>query len=192
MAFIPDTPEKVDGKVSELKKYIITAAVASAAGGAIPVPGVSAGIDLSIFSANILHQMNALGLDKRTIELRAMGYNGKFWKKSKFLEEVQRQIGEEDRLVSALLPAMFARGTADIGLIIPRLLLLIPGIIGSSIVEEASRLIPIVGSIVGGALSAVSTYYVLMTILKTNKKIANAVNEILKVEQATLDRNSGD
>ena len=165
--------------MEELQRAILAASITSSLGGAIPFPGVSLGVKVPIIAANVFHQMKALGLGSRAIEIRTLGYEGKTWTKEDFLKEMKTQLDQDDKLIQAWLPSLFTSSVKDVGNCISQILLLFPELLGAEVVGQASTAVPIVGSIVGAGLSGMTSYYALTKLLESNRKLAKSTIKIL-------------
>ena len=139
--------DDVNDAAEGLQKARYAATVTAILGGPIPVPGVSLALNLPIMAANVFHQMMTLGLGAKALEIRTLGYHGKTWTKGGFLEEVKKQLGEDDQLAAAWVPSLFARTTAEIASALTSILALLPSLLAANISAEALVVIPVVGSI---------------------------------------------
>ena len=106
--------DDVNDAAEGLQKARYAATVTAILGGPIPVTGVSLALNLPIMAANVFHQMMTLGLGAKALEIRTLGYQGKTWTKGDFLEEVKKQLVEDDQLAAAWIQSLFARTTAEI------------------------------------------------------------------------------
>ena len=146
--------EILERKVKYLKKRILLVAAASAAGAAIPVPGVSFVLDFALILAEIKFYKMQLGIPKE----------GSF--KFKILERSRLQ---------SVLRKFCVHTLADCAK-------LLASYTASSVVEELVRFIPIFGIAVGAALSFTSTGYFLKCSLKELEEVARAALGDMKKE----------
>ena len=184
LAIWPKTVDEVDNAVKQLQKAIYVASVTASLGGLIPVPGVSVALNLPIMGANVFHQMKNLGLGGSALAIRTLGYEGKAWKKNDFLMEVKKQLGQDNKLVSAWVPSIFARTAAEIASALTSTLALLPSLLATNIAAGSTYAIPIVGSIFNSGTSGSMTYYVLHKVLEANGKIAKSIIKVLEANES--------
>ena len=156
----------IELKVNELSSRIKIIAVASAAGGAVPIPGLSALVDIGLIMREVRFQKDQLQIDDKKIS----EYKKKFG--SEFEDRMNRKLSPAVRAFFVTMDALQPIITREI--------------LASEGVELAMDAIPVVGSIVGGTLSAVTTSLALSKALDAHKIIALVTLEIvneLSVEQ---------
>ena len=152
--------------MNELSSRIKIIAVASAAGGAVPIPGLSALVDIGLIMREVRFQKDQLQIDDKKIS----EYKKKFG--SEFEDRMNRRLSPAVRAFFVTMDALQPIITRQI--------------LASEGVELAMDAIPVVGSIVGGTLSAVTTSLALSKALDAHKIIALVTLEIvneLSVEQ---------
>ena len=118
-------------------------AAISAAGAVVPLPGVSIVVDLTILTKEMNFYKSQLGLpDENSYEFKTLTPENQ--------EKVRKFCVTSAIQIANLLEAYAA----------------------SSAVEEATRYIPIVGSLIAGSISFSSTYYFLHECLKDLEETA--------------------
>ena len=154
----------VAAKVTELKSRIEWCALASAAGGAVPVPGISAVLDLSIIT-------NEARFQREQLELEAIRSN---------VKRLGAEQGAVDKYIESIYKGLpdgakeFAKSAMNN---------LSKAIVGRLAISEASenvvKVIPILGSIVGAGISFSVCLYVLGEMLETHEQIALSALEVI-------------
>ncbi|XP_053385217.1 interferon-inducible GTPase 1-like [Mercenaria mercenaria] len=148
----------IERKVETLKKRIYLVSILSAVGGAIPIPGFQAVVDLALLKKEVAFYQSQLGLDAETIE-----------KHARILNTESRQLQKKLGLRSFSLAA-----TAE-------------GIAKSVSVEAVSRLLgralpvafPVVGSLASAGLSYVVSITSLEYFLSILSEDARKINSAL-------------
>ena len=159
-----ESAKMIAAKVTELRARIKWCALASAAGGALPVPGVSTVLDLSIIT-------NEARLQREQLEIEAINSN---------IKRLGAEQGDVDKYIESIYEHLpddakkFAKSAMDN---------LSMAIVGRIAISEGSenvvKLIPIFGSIIGGTISASMCLYVLGEMLETHEKIALSALEVI-------------
>ena len=116
----------------------------SSAGAVIPVPGLSIAVDLTLLTKEVSLYKSQLGLpEENSFEFRRMTPQNQ--------EKVRKFCFTSAVQIANLVAAYGA----------------------SSAVEEVTRYIPVLGSVIAGGISFSSTYYFLQQCLKELEKTAN-------------------
>jgi len=179
LGFCCNTLDKVDEEVEKMKHYINLATASSSIGGLVPVPGISMLLDISIMAGNAFHQLKALNIDSKSLAIRGMGLDGKVWSKEQLMDEVRKQCGEDDKLLSTWLSALGQVTAEGLVTLLPQLLSLFPHLVASSVAVEVTSTIPGIGSLIGAGMSASKTYFFLTKLLETNRKIAKSIIKVI-------------
>lgn len=147
-------------KVAELKARIQWCALLSAAVGAVPVPGVSAAVDMGIMIKEADFQKEQLLIDSSSMEKHKKAYGEDFQERIKagMDEDVAKYIQDTKGLLGYFLARVAASG----------------------VIEAGFKVIPILGSVIGAGLSASVTSYMLYTMLDSHQKIAFRCLEVIK------------
>ena len=175
-------------KYEELKKRIWKCTLISGIGGAVPVPGVSAVIDLSILGEEYMFQQKMLKIDGKSLQKKAriLGMTNDSFIQAMldespnnfFLKEIQKKLlkhgvlGEVKFAIDVIVKAGLGICTYA----------------AKEAGEEAAKyLIPVVGSVIASAISASSTYALLHWMLSNNFELAQSY---LKVVEKKLGNNN--
>jgi hypothetical protein len=140
----------IEMKVDELDARLKWSALASAAGGSIPVPGISAVMDLAIMKKESDFQKKQLLIDKETMKKHEEAYGKEFAAKLKSIVSTKSHT--------------FLTSSED--------MMLLSRIAASEVVEDTAKIIPILGSIIGATVSASISFIMLKEMLKSHKEIA--------------------
>ncbi|XP_057211003.1 interferon-inducible GTPase 5-like [Triplophysa rosa] len=154
------TLEINERKKEALKKDIFNVAFLSACVAAVPVPGLSIAVDLSIISLQIRKYLNAFGLDKKSLKILC------------------EQSGQTMETLENLITSVWYKGLLT-GSLLSKLLdstLLV----SEDAVERAFSIIPFIGSLVAGGLSFVTVKLML------NKAIDDIAEDARKVLMAAF------
>lgn len=149
----------------ELKKRIWLVALVSAGTAAVPMPGLSLGIDTTMCVDQLNFARQQLELDERSLHCLAVQHNISFADLKHF---------EQGNLPQALL-ATFST-------------LIIQGAetyVASRVTEEAARFVPLVGSAIAGTLSFSATLFILRRAFDQMEKDAIKLNEIIAAAVAS-------
>ena len=144
-------------KVEQLQARIKWLTAVSAAGGAVPIPGFSALLDIPLVLRELEFQRRQLQIDEATMQkyTETFGPEFKIQLEANISADVQKYLVGFDpktmvRLAASITSCMLA----------------------SEAVEWGAKLIPILGSIAGAGISAAVTYNQLTTALDAHKEIA--------------------
>ncbi|XP_013380884.1 uncharacterized protein LOC106151975 [Lingula anatina] len=147
----------LESKADWMLKRSKNIAALSAVGGAVPVPGVSAVLDVSLLLKEIIFFRKQFGLDEVALKRfrRSSGVN------PKALEEILKDCAclALDKKTLLELGKRFAVQTA---------------------VEEISRLIPVVGSIVAGGISFYTSLKILELLINDMKEASCKIGALLE------------
>jgi predicted GTPase len=156
--------DMVNKKVEIIEKRIWKAAMLSAAGAAIPIPGVSLVIDFAILTDEVFYYFKQLGLDPETVrktsQLLAVDEN-----------RVNKIITEALPLYAVMCSA--GNGSADAIMSIAMQLMKIP--IPILLSEEFARYIPFIGSLIAAPISLCTTAAILKMVLRKFQIVAHLV-----------------
>ncbi len=151
-----------DKKIEALKARIWIVATISAAGGAIPLPGLSIPIDTVLITHEVMEYKRQLGLDRNTLEELAKSHQID-------VERLAKIVGFSD------IPKAIASG-ASVGVLL----------VGRGLIKG---FVPVVGSVIGAGVSYASTSAVLRSILsKLRKAVLQIIEEVIIAES---DSNTG-
>merc|ERR1719494_293750 len=161
----------IEMKAKELGARIKWIAAASALGGAVPVPGISAVVDLALVFTEVKFQKKQLQIDDGTMKKHAERFGPVFKEKLEAgASEAMKPFLVSDLALATLITARLA---------IPEAL------------ETAVKTVPILGSIAGATVSFGVTFYTLRTALNAHTEIAqkliNVVNELTVEEGMQKD-----
>ena len=158
-------------KAEELSARIKGIAVASALGGAVPVPGVSFAVDLALIFAEVRFQKKQLQIDDGTMKKHAERFG------PVFKERLEAGASE------AMKPFLVDQDALKV--------VLVARMASSEALEIAVKTVPILGSIAGASVSSGVTFYTLRTALNAHTEIAqkliNVVNELTVEEGMQKD-----
>ncbi|XP_063728692.1 interferon-inducible GTPase 5-like [Symsagittifera roscoffensis] len=180
--------QMIDMKFDMFKTRIYKVALASAAGGAIPIPGVGAMIDMVILIEELLTYFVGFGLTRGAIasleELNGLESGTiesdiavSMEKDHKLLFLIRKEA--PDRILSkeALKTAALTIVKTCSGIILTELTL----IAASEAVESSvAWFLPILGSVIAAGISYSVTAYQLRLILKEVKEVAELINACIK------------
>ena len=153
-------------KAEELGKRIKLAALASAAGGAVPIPGVSAGIDLTIIMAEVKFQRKQLQIDSESMKKHTERFGPEFKEKLEAgAGKVMKSFLVHDMALAAVITARLA---------------------ASEIIEAQFKPVPFLGSIAGATISAGVTYKIIRVALDAHTEIAQKT--LVVVNELTLKK----
>ena len=168
-------------KYEELKKRIWKCTLISGIGGAVPVPGVSAVIDLSILGEEYMFQQKMLKIDGKSLQKKAriLGMTNDSFIQAMldespnnfFLKEIRKKLLKHGGLEGVKI-AIDIIVKAGVG-------------IGTYAAKEAGEeaakyLIPVVGSVIASAISASSTYALLHWMLSNNFELAQSYLKVVE------------
>uniref|UniRef100_A0A8C6UME8 IRG-type G domain-containing protein n=1 Tax=Neogobius melanostomus TaxID=47308 RepID=A0A8C6UME8_9GOBI len=156
---LPNTSlDAIEQKKKTFEKKIIWLSLTSAAAAAVPVPGVSEGVDLGIIIGFTAHYSVSLGLTPKLLH------------KLSDLSEVPL-----DNLKAEIKsPLAGVEITKDL---VVKVLTRSAGLITSIVAEETASFVPVIGTVVAMGISGVTTYKVLKYILNT---LADDVQRVFK------------
>ena len=161
----------IEMKAEELGSRIKWVSAASALGGAVPVPGISAAVDLALVLAEVKFQKEQLQIDDGTMKKHAERFGPVFKEKLEAgaSEAMKPFLVDQDALKVVLMARMAS----------------------SEALEIAVKTVPILGSIAGASVSSGVTFYTLRTALNAHTEIAqkliNVVNELTVEEGMKKD-----
>ena len=154
--------EMISLKVAELRSRMWKLAALSGAVAALPVPGMSFVFDIGIVTKEAEFYYTQLGLDetslKRYAELTSTNYE-------ELKSVVARHLGCQ------------VIGVGGLKKLVQELSKRAAPLVTSAAVEEGTRLIPFIGSLIAAPLSFVGTYYVLKLVLDKMECVALEVIE---------------
>ena len=146
-------------KVQELSSRIRWLALAAAAGGAVPVPGVSALVNIPLVVAEALFQRKQLKIDEDSI----------------------KRLAEVNKVLLKHGNSVFLAGAKELGGVIMAELAV------TAALDSGMKVIPVIGQILGAvsgaAIAASSVYAALTKMLKEHEKMAFATLEALGKEE---------
>ena len=143
--------------------------LASAAGGAIPIPGTSACIDLGILVAEAFFQKKQLGIDDDTINSRALKVGSNKGDVVKMIGTNLKQDNKMSKTMAGILSVMAKSQTAQataMGAVLGAQMAV------SEAIETGALAIPLLGMLISGAISGGTTYFMLNQMLKAHSAIA--------------------
>ena len=153
-------------KVEQLQARIKWLAAASAAGGAVPIPGVSALIDIPLLLGELAFQRKQLQINEATMQEHIKTFG------QEFKIQLKASVKTKEYLVGFTTDSLIKIAAV-----------VAAHVIASEGVESALKVIPIVGwivgSISGAGLSAVVTYRQLTTALDAHKEIAQNTTKVV-------------
>ena len=158
----------IEMKAEELGSRIKWVSAASALGGAVPVPGISAAVDLALVLAEVKFQKEQLQIDDGTMEKHAERFG----------------TVVKEKLEAGACPAMkpFLVVSKDALKVALLAIMAIP-----EAFQTVVQTVPIFGSIAGASVSSGVTYYTLRSALDAHTEIAqrliNVVNELTVEEE---------
>uniref|UniRef100_A0A8C6U0I7 IRG-type G domain-containing protein n=1 Tax=Neogobius melanostomus TaxID=47308 RepID=A0A8C6U0I7_9GOBI len=156
---LPNTSlEAIELKKKTFEKKIIWLSLTSAAAAAVPVPGVSEGVDLGIIIGFTAHYSVSLGLTPKLL------------RKLSDLSEVPLDNLKAE-IKSPLAGVEITKG------LVVKVLTRSAGLITSIVAEETASFVPVIGTVVAMGISGVTTYKVLKYILNT---LADDVQRVFK------------
>ena len=162
--------ELLQVKMDFLRSRTWVVAAQSAAVGAVPIIGVSAVYDVAAIMALNDHMRKQLGIDDRSLKRIAANQGLSV---DELIENIRMEIGADKTLMKML-------GSANPFSALPCEMM---GLAVSEIVEGSARLtLPIIGSVIGGGISFVSTYAGLSYMLNQYEKMASACLDIVFAE----------
>ena len=176
--------QMIDLKYNMFKKRIYTVALASAAGGAVPIPGVGAMIDIFISIEELLTYFVGFGLTRGVIasleELNGLesgtienAISDTMEKHHKLLFMIRKEAPDRIFSKEALNTAALTIVKTCSGIILTELTL----IAASEAVESSvAWFLPILGSVIAAGISYSVTAYQLRCILNEVKEVAELVN----------------
>ena len=172
---------------------IWTVALASAAGGAVPIPGVSASVDLAIIVEEVMLYYRGFGLDKAAIAALEELYGKPQGSvetqfhailQSRYpvlntIRDFQPWDLADVRIIRDTLPTVVKNSTS---VLLPNMALMA----GSEAVEDTSKLLlPVVGSGIAAAVSYGVTVYQLRQLLSQMLEAAKIVHAIPLDQEST-------
>jgi len=175
LSVMPSGKKSIKDKCEILRQQIKYAALLSGAGGFIPIPGVSLGVDTAILTEQIITYIYQLNISKENIESICRSFGVRY--------EDLAPILDSNRFFKLILDFLESFGiiafNQGLGYLVKILLAPLGELLTSyfskylaaNTVEEISKfLFPGIGSLIGGCLSAGSTYYVLKSTLDSFEK----------------------
>ena len=165
-------------KVEQLQARIKWLTAVSAAGGAVPIPGFSALLDIPLVLRELEFQRRQLQIDEATMQKHAETFGPEFKDqlRASFKETVKLYVVGFTAESLMKLVAVSA-GPAGLGLASHAKM------VASEVAQSTLVMIPIVGLIVGStagaALSAAITYRQLTTALQAHKEIALNTTQVV-------------
>ena len=152
------TSEKmIRSKVAELRSRMWMSAGLSGVVAAVPVPGVSLVFDIALVVKQAIFFHEQLGLDESSLKRYATSTSTDF-EQLKSVASCVRITGEGSGII---LVSSIIRGTVTVA-----------ALAASATLEEAARLIPLVGSFISAQLSFGGTYLALKTVLDKMESVA--------------------
>jgi uncharacterized protein (DUF697 family) len=164
----------IELKVNELRKRIIWVALASAVGGAVPIPGVSFTLDLGLMVRECTFQKVQLQIDE----------DG--------LKKLRGNISKEE-LESKMIGRLSVRSEyantvlRGVGL----LAMLTTQIAFSEAIESTVKIIPFLGSIAGAAISGSVSYLVQTNNLNAYGEIAQVTRDVISEMELEREKRGG-
>lgn len=139
----------IEMMVEELDNRIKWCALISAVGGANPIPGLSAPVDMLLIKRESDFQKKQLLIDTEMMKKHEKTYG------QEFTDKLNNVLSKESR--------PFLLGVTDE---------ILSRIVITEIIENSAKAYPIIGSIIGASVSCTTTFLMLKQILKGNKEIA--------------------
>jgi len=188
-AYGADYEKKIRDTKKQLDKRLWKVAAVSAGAGAIPVPGMSAAVDFAMFFAECNLQKKLFGLDENGLKRK---------EKNQMVEDLVDRIMEKVKSDSKtfFLPNALYKSCLDTSnqseqamLDVTKLLFEGAGklasagaVIGTTEVLEdtVALVLPVIGSVIAGAISGGTTYTLLKTMLHCHYQLALACNKVVK------------
>lgn len=197
----PKSEEEIERIYEALRSRIWKVAAASACVGAIPVPGVSITFDASAFAVEMAHQMKCLGLDPVTLTKKA-----ELLKRvaGQDLETLILEEAADNVVYRKILSIMMGSTSSNLeeqvkdgsflnhlnefrrwmpvhGSVAKAGALRGTGLIASEMAEEVFKFaLPVVGSVIAGAISGCSMYISLSSSLNCYKRLSKTCLAIMK------------
>ncbi|XP_077192971.1 interferon-inducible GTPase 5-like [Paroedura picta] len=162
--------EILEKKEAAMEAHIWKIALASCAAGVVPVPGLSLACDLSLLVGALLRFYKAFGLNEDSLR-RTAKQVGKDY-------QVLKSAVKKSPMSNEITPE-FVAGLMAKSLICGTLM----------VIELVFNLVPVLGSLVGGASSFVTTFYMLKNFLKDI--VEDAENVRAKAAEPSEPGNTG-
>lgn len=158
-----NTREMIAMKKKEISARCNWLAILSAAGGAVPLPGLSMAIDMPIMIAESIFQKKQLGIDDHALNHKCESIGiGKIL----FLQRVSTRLDDIATPLNLVQRAFYNVMLENPQFQITATATAITSAVGScQLVETGFSFVPIVGSIIGAAFSGGSTYFMLQAML---------------------------
>ena len=167
-----DSKKIIELKAKEIALRFKWMAFVSAGFGALPIPGVSAPIDLGIFAYETIFQRKQLGIDDTTIKQRALKVGSTKEKVLHMLTERFREV-KEDENSSLRREVLKVLSTGSAAQSVSMAVGIGAQVAVMDVASTATSLaLPVVGSVISGAISCGKTYYILKQMLKVNCEIS--------------------
>jgi len=162
--------EMINHKVAELRSRMWKLAALSGAVGAIPVPGVSMVMDISIVAAESGFYFTQLGLDETSLKRYAEFTNTDYQSLSSIVVRIFGDLG-----IRAFVETFIKTGT----------------LVAAAAAEEGLKLLPVIGSLIGALIGAplsfAGTYCTLKLVLDKMERVALEVAECVAESAANAD-----
>ena len=165
-----NSDEMIDLKVEEISARFKWLALLAGGIGAIPVPGLSAVLDLGILVAETVFQKKQLGIDDESIKKKAEIVGSDKKNILKYVRDELAKVNEKQELIDRICKVM---ATSLPGQALQAATLTTLYISVSEAAEAAFKYsIPIVGMVVSAGISACTTYVFLKQIVQAHATIA--------------------
>jgi interferon gamma inducible protein 47 len=155
LAMSSNCSQVIQTKVNELKQRKWVVATLSAGIAAIPLPCISAGFDLTACTMEAEFYRDQLGLSKTNLR--------------KLADIHKIPLEHFNQELHSILPES----------LFPMILQIAKSLVAVSVGEEASRFIPLVGSVIASALSFGSTLFILDNMLNRMEEAAMKMNNLI-------------
>lgn len=181
--------EMIDMKVKEISSRFEWLAILSAGAGAVPIPGVSASLDISILVTETLSQRKQLGIDADTMNKNAAQVGTD---KDNILTEVKKQLRLDENEMTMIVKVIESM-TGGISGQAAKAAAMITGIKGiETVAKYGSMTIPIIGivvsSVLGAAISGGSTYYFLHKMLESHATLAKKCMKVFVIKAKEMKK----
>jgi len=165
----------IDIKVEELSKRFLKLALISGAGRTVPIPGVSAGIDLAILTEEAFFQKKQLGIDSASIKEKAEIFN---LSNEHFLREVEEELQLTSYFEKTIFRTMFLAKDEQSKAMSAALTTNVA--ISEAVEMGVTLFIPLVGPAISGAVSGGATYWMLTQMLNAHALTAKRVSAVVE------------
>ena len=159
--------ELLQVKMDLLRSRTWTVAAQSAAVGATPIAGVSAVYDIAVIKAEVNHQRKQLGIDDDSLKRIAAN-------QGQSVEQLIENIRVQIRANKELMKLLGGDGFDSF------LMRMMGGPLVTEVMEDGAKFyLPILGSIIAGGISFLSTYASLSYMLNQYEKMSAACLDIV-------------